>query len=98
MKIILDEPQHRIEVVDGVVHVMSPGIGRDDDSGHPRAETDHIETGRRDVIVEATEVVPGEKDGGVTPVTAFHHRIDYRLAPGLSDADSPRRVVTVLGV
>ena len=68
----LDEPEDGSMVGNRVGNVAGFGVRRDDQQRHPRAQTEPIELWRGDVVVEPSEVVPGDKDDGGIPVGTLH--------------------------
>src|SRR5436305_15111225 len=65
------------------------GVWTDHDPGDPQAVAVLIGTRWRDVVVEATPVIPREKDRGVLPGWTLHDRVDQPGHVGLPGADQP---------
>src|SRR5579864_5288222 len=91
----LDELQHGFEVHLVVVDEVSASVWRDDDQRDSWAQAQIAQALGRHVIKEATEVVPGKKDGSVAPVLTAHDRIDYSHRPAFSHANRGRRMVAL---
>src|SRR5215472_9802961 len=70
-------------------------VGRNDDHRNARPETVLVERWRRDVVVESTEVVPGEEDGGRIPVGTTHDGINLIDCPILTLAAAPAGMIVV---
>ena len=59
-----------------VVDVAGLCVWADHDPGHAHAVALGVDDRRRDVVVEAAPVIPGEEDCGVPPLGAAHDRVD----------------------
>src|SRR5271166_5771802 len=74
-------------------NVARQRVRRDDEHGHSGTQTVFIERGwRRNVIVEAPEVVPGKKYGGGIPIGTLHQGIKLLNGPVLAAASAVRRM------
>src|SRR6267154_1417011 len=69
---VLDKLQHGCKFILRMRDVTGLGIGRNDEERHPRPQPENIYRGHLNVIVETTEIVPGEKHGGGIPIRPLH--------------------------
>src|SRR5579872_4772759 len=63
----LDQLEDRAVVVEGWRQVAAPGVGRDHERRHTHARPVGVEPRRWYVVEEATTLVVGEDEGGMTP-------------------------------
>ena len=91
-EVVFDELHVSVEAERLVVDVPVFGVRTDDDGGHPEPIAVHVDLRWRDVVVEATPVVPCEEDGRRVPVGALHHRVHEAGDVRLTRADAPGRV------
>src|ERR671917_1094449 len=73
-----------------MVDVTAASPRRDDERGNARPIAVQVDVRRRYVVVEPTEVVPGEDHCGVPPVLASHQDIELSHRPVLTSADASR--------
>src|SRR5215212_6711334 len=97
-EVVLDELRVRVEAQDLVVDEATPSVGRDHDRGYPQPVAVPVDDRRRDVVVEAAPVVPGEEDRRRLPVGAAHDGVDQAGHPGLALTDERGRVLADLVV
>src|SRR5713101_3081280 len=69
-----------LRVVDQVV----PSVRRYNNQRNPEPVANLVDLRRRDVVVPAAEVVPGEEDRGRAPILALHYLVDCRDDPVLT--------------
>ena len=76
-----------------MVDEAAPRVRADDQPGDAQAVPVLVHVRWRDVVVEATPVVPGQEDRGAVPVGALHDRVDQARHVGLARGDQPGRVL-----
>src|SRR5262249_16940903 len=57
----LNERQHAAELSARMIDVAALGVRRDDDQRNAESQTEFVDLVRRDMIIEAAEVVPGDE-------------------------------------
>src|SRR5258707_12073654 len=75
---VLSELQYAAEIMLRVRNVLRLDVGRDHDQRHPETiyiaaspgRAIHLHLGRRNVVVPASPVVPGDENRGVVPIEA----------------------------
>src|SRR5579859_4613323 len=85
-EIILDELEVGIKAQGLVIDEALPGIGADDQAGHTQPIAIRIYLRRLHMIIEASPIIPGEKDGATAPIWTLHHCIDQACDVGLASA------------
>jgi hypothetical protein len=82
----LDHLQHARELQRVARDVGLARPGRDQQHRHARAEPEQVDVRRRDVVVEAAEVVPRDHDRRAPPLRAAHDRVHDLDGPVLARA------------
>ena len=74
----------------------APGVRRDDQRRHARAEPEAVDERRADVVEPAAALVVGDDDRDARPVAARHHLSDDLADPAIAGADRRGHRVGVL--
>ena len=94
IKSFLDELQHRRKLKRRMRDVTRLYPRRDDQEGNAGTEPKIVHDGRRDMVVKAPEIIPGQKHDRGFPICALHDRIKLLNSPVLTQANAGRRVLT----